>query len=99
MNSERHASDIVRYPVISEKSMDYTEQGKYIFLVSPRATKADIRQAVTELYDVDVVKVNVVNLPRKPKHWGRHRYKTGKVRKAIVTLAEGQTIPQITEAV
>ncbi len=99
MSCERHPSDIIRYPIISEKSMDYTEQGKYIFVVSPGATKAEIRRAVSELYNVDVVKVNVVNLPRKPKTWGRYRYKTGKVRKAIVTLAEGQTIPQIMEAV
>lgn len=99
MSSERHPSDIVRYPIISEKSMDYTDIGKYIFVVAPKATKAEIRRAISELYSVDVVKVNVVNLPRKPKMWGRHRFKTGKVRKAIVTLAEGQTIPQITEAV
>ncbi|OGK12053.1 MAG: 50S ribosomal protein L23, partial [Candidatus Riflebacteria bacterium RBG_13_59_9] len=55
--------------MISEKSMDYTEQGKYVFLVTPRATKAEIRRAVSEIYGVDVVKVNIVNLPRKPKHW------------------------------
>ena len=99
MSSERHPSDIIRYPIISEKSMDITDQGKYIFVVSPGATKAEIRRAISELYNVDVVRVNVINLPRKPKMWGRHKYRTGKVRKAIVTLAEGQTIAQITEAV
>ncbi len=98
MSADWHPADIIVCPVISEKSMDYTEQGKYVFLVTPRATKAAIRRAVSEIYGVDVVKVNIVTLPRKPKHWGRYRFKTGKTRKAVVTLAEGQAIPQITEA-
>ena len=79
--------------------MEATDQGKYVFLVAPGATKSEIRRAVAELYGVEVARVNLVNLPRKPKRWGRYRFQTGKVRKAVVTLAEGQRIPEITEAV
>jgi large subunit ribosomal protein L23 len=79
--------------------MEYAERGKYIFIVSAHSTKAEIRRAIGDLYNVGVVKVNIVNLPRKPKRWGRHEFQTGKLRKAIVTLVEGQNIPEITEAV
>lgn len=99
MSREWHPSNVIKFPVISEKSMDVAAQGKYVFVVAANATKADIKRALSELYGVDVVKVNVVNLPRKPKNWGRHAFKTGKQRKAIITLAEGQNIPEITEAV
>lgn len=99
MSSDWHPSKVVLYPVISEKSMEIAAQGKYIFIVADKATKAEIKRALSELYGVDVVKVNTVSLPRKPKNWGRHAYKTGKKRKAIVTLSEGQNIPEITEAV
>lgn len=99
MSSVWHPGDVVKYPIISEKSMEDAEMGKYVFIISAGASKAEIRRAISELYGVDVVKVNVVNLPPKPKRYGRHTYKTGTVRKAIVTLTEGQTIPEITEAV
>jgi large subunit ribosomal protein L23 len=99
MVSEWHPGDIIKFPIISEKSMDDAEKGKYIFIVSAHSTKAEIRRAISDLYGVDVVKVNIVNLPRKPKHYGRHEFQTGTIRKAIVTLTEGQNIPEITEAV
>ncbi len=99
MTSVWHPGDVVKYPIISEKSMEDAEKGKYIFIIASDASKAEVHRAISELYGVDVVKVNVVNLPRKPKRYGRHAYKTGRVRKAIVTLTKGQTIPEITEAV
>lgn len=99
MSGNWHPGDIIKHPIISEKSMEDAEKGKYVFIVSAHASKAEVQRAIGELYGVDVVKVNVVNLPRKPKRYGRHAYQTGTVRKAIVTLTEGQTIPEITEAV
>ncbi len=98
MNRSRSA-DLILYPVLSEKSMDVSAQGKYVFMVDQRATKPDIKSAIRDLYGVTVRDVHIVKLPSKPKRWGFRRFKT-KVRvKAIVTLAEGQTIPEITEAV
>jgi large subunit ribosomal protein L23 len=99
VSGQWHPGDIIKHPIISEKSMEYAERGKYFFIVSAHSTKAEIRRAISDLYNVGVVKVNIVNLPRKPKHWGRHEFQSGTIRKAIVTLAEGQNIPQITEAV
>ena len=95
-----HYADILIAPIISEKSNELMmEQNKYLFHVSARSTKTDIRRAVTERFGVTVTAVNLVNLPRKPKRYGRYFHKTEKRRKAIVTLAEGQSIPELSEAV
>jgi large subunit ribosomal protein L23 len=95
-----HYADVLIAPIISEKSNEMMMvHGKYMFYVSPRATKTDIRRAVSERFGVTVTMVNIVNLPRKPKRAGRHVYQTSKRRKAIVTLAEGDHIPELSEAV
>jgi len=97
--SDWHPGDVLIHPVVSEKSMEIAAQGRYVFVVSRRATKTEVKRAVRELYGVDVVKVSIINLPGKPKVWRMHRFRTPRRRKAIVTLAPGQNIPQITEAV
>src|SRR5512138_3424140 len=95
-----HYADVLISPVVSEKtSTMMSEEGKYVFIVSPRATKVDSRRAVSQRFNVDVEKLNLINLPRKPKRAGRSSYVTGKRRKAIVTLAEGQGIPELSQAV
>lgn len=95
-----HFSDVLIAPVVSEKTNDMMiEENKYVFVVSPRATKIDIRRAVSQRYNVVVDKVNLINLPRKPKRSARSKYMTGKRRKAIVTLVEGQGIPELSQAV
>ena len=95
----RPATEIILSPVLSEKSMDIASQGKYVFMVDERATKIEIKHAIKELYGVTVTDVNIVKLPRKPKYGRRRRYYTKRRIKAVVTLASGQTIPEITEAV
>lgn len=95
-----HFADILLEPVISEKSNDLMiEENKYVFKVAPNATKTDIRRAVSERFNVKVAQVNLINLPRKPKRAGMHRFHTAKRRKAIVTLAEGEGIPELSQAV
>jgi len=95
-----HYSDVLIAPIISEKSNEMMmNQGKYLFFVSPRATKTSISRAVSERFGVKVTAVNIVNLPRKPKRAGRHVYHTAKRRKAIITLAAGEHIPELSEAV
>jgi large subunit ribosomal protein L23 len=95
-----HYADVLISPVVSEKTNDMMiEENKYVFVISPRATKVDVRRAVSQRYNVVVDKVNLVNLPRKPKHFGRSRFVTGKRRKAIVTLIAGQGIPELSQAV
>lgn len=95
-----HYSDILVHPIITEKSNEMmAAEGKYMFVVAPRATKTDISRAVTERFNVKVEAVNIVNLPRKPKHFGRHTFLSEKRRKAIVTLAPGEHIHEMSEAV
>ena len=86
------AYDIIIKPVITEQSMEATEEKKYVFQVAIDANKVEIRQAIEAIFDVTVVKVNTLNVKPKPK---RVRYQLGKTRtwkKAMVTLKEGDTI-------
>jgi large subunit ribosomal protein L23 len=95
-----HFANILVEPVISEKSNDMMiEENKYIFSVSAKATKTDIKRAVAERFNVKVKQVNIINLPRKPKRVGMRRFMSDKRRKAIVTLVEGQGIPELSQAV
>lgn len=97
--SSFHYADILIRPVITERSMEAAGRGKYTFVISSQANKIEIKRAVQERFGVKVTDVNIINLPRKSKRAGRHAYKESVRRKAIVTLAEGQEIPEIIEAV
>lgn len=86
------AYDIIIKPVITEQSMEATEDKKYVFQVAIDANKVEIKKAVEEIFGVKVVRVNTLTVKPKTK---RVRYVAGKTRswkKAIVTLAEGDTI-------
>ena len=86
------AYDVIIRPVVSERSFDMMSQNKYVFEVARTAAKEEIADAVEKLFDVHVVKVNTINVKPKLK---RVRYAYGTTRrwkKAIVTLAEGDTI-------
>lgn len=82
------ARDVILRPVITEASMYAMDDKKYTFEVNTRANKTQVKQAVEELFDVDVKKVNITNTARKPKRMGRYEGFTKKRRKAIVTLTE-----------
>ena len=93
------AHEVVIRPVISEKSMDESQRGKYTFKVHPDANKIQIKAAIEELYageKVTVVGVNVLTTKAKEKRRGTRRGRivghTSPWRKAIVTLAAGQKI-------
>ena len=89
------AQTILR-PVISEKSMDQTQHGRYTFRVAEGANKLQIKRAIEDLFKVDVVTVNVLNTKAKEKTRGRRQRGqkgwTKPWRKAVVTLAAGQKI-------
>ena len=91
-----HASQIVLSPVISEKSMDHTQRGKYTFRVHDDANKLQVKAAVEELFKVEVIDVNVLTTKAKEKTRGRRRGRnkgfTSPWKKAVVTLAAGQKI-------
>ena len=98
--SEFHYADVLVQPHLSEKANDLMiEENKYVFKISPNATKLDVARAIKERFSVEVLNVHIINLPRKQKKVGRHSYMKNKRRKAIVSLAEGQRIPELTEAV
>jgi large subunit ribosomal protein L23 len=95
-----HYSDILVAPLISEKSnLFMMDENKYVFTVSARATKNDIKRAVTERFKVAVESVNIINLPGKPKRVGKHRFTKSVRRKAVVKLAEGEIIHELREAI
>jgi large subunit ribosomal protein L23 len=79
-------------PVVSEKSYSLIEANKYSFRVHPDAHRTQIRQAVEELFDVSVVRVNVLKVQPKPKRRGLTRGTKPGWKKAIVELREGDKI-------
>ncbi|KJY56056.1 MULTISPECIES: 50S ribosomal protein L23 [Lactobacillus] len=82
------AHDIILRPVITEKSTNLMDDKKYTFNVLLTATKTQVRDAVEEIFDVKVKKVNIMNVRGKDKRVGRYSGKTARTRKAIVTLTE-----------
>ena len=86
------ARDILIRPLISERSTDLMTEGKFVFVVDKRANKIQIAAAVEEIFKVDVLAVNTVNVKGKVKRRGRTVGRTASYKKAIVKLAAGQTI-------
>ena len=84
--------NVIIRPVISERSYDLMEQGKYTFEVARTAPKEEIRDAVEKIFGVHVVKVNTVNVKPKNKRVRMQQGKTRQWKKAIVTLKEGESI-------
>ena len=84
--------EVILRPIITEHSFDMMEKNTYTFEVAKTANKVEIAQAVAEIFGVQVVKVNTLNVKAKPK---RVRYQKGYTRtwkKAMVTLKDGDTI-------
>ena len=94
-----NAGQILIKPLITERSMTLRDdQNKYAFQVHVKATKPEIRKAVEELFEVKVVSVSTMNMLGKNKRLGRFFGRRASWKKAIVSVAEGQTI-DIYEAV
>jgi large subunit ribosomal protein L23 len=78
--------EIIKRPVITEASTDLMSEKKYTFEVDTRANKTQVKDAVEEIFDVKVEKVNIMNYKGKFKRMGKHAGYTNKRRKAIVKL-------------
>ena len=78
--------EIIIAPVVTEKSNDQLQEGKYTFKVNKKATKVEIAKAVEKLFEVKVLKVNTINVNVKKKRVGYHMGKTSDWKKAIVTI-------------
>ncbi len=91
----KFAHDIIRKPIISERSMEVTfdkegnEIKKYTFEVPTSANKIEIKKAVEEVFGVKVAAVNTINVTGKLKRMGRYEGRRASFKKAIVTLAKG----------
>ena len=86
------ARDILIRPLITEKSTQLMEEGKYVFVVAKKANKIEIAKAVAEVFNVKVANVNTVNVSGKMKRMGRFVGKRSDYKNAIVKLAPGETI-------
>jgi large subunit ribosomal protein L23 len=90
--------DIVLAPHITEKSTMLSETNAVVFKVATKASKPEIKAAVEALFNVKVTNVNTIVTKGKTKRWKGQPYRRSDMKKAIVTLAEGQSI-DITEGV
>ncbi len=89
MNNYR---DIIKAPIITEKTAALNENNVVTFSVDVKANKTQIKQAVESIFNVKVESVNVINVHPKKKRVGRYSGYTKKVKKAIVKLKEGSSI-------
>jgi len=87
-----HPGQVLLRPVISEKSYEQIAHNKYTFKVHQDAHKTQVRQAVEQLFDVSVVRVNIVKVQPKPKRRGLYRGTRPGWKKAIVELKAGDSI-------
>jgi large subunit ribosomal protein L23 len=84
--------DIVLAPHITEKSTMLSENNAVVFKVAPGASKPEIKAAIEALFGVKVTNVNTIVTKGKTKKWKGQPYRRSDVKKAIITLAEGQSI-------
>jgi len=85
-------TQVIKQPILTEKSTHAMEEGRYTFLVDGRASKEDVRASVESIYGVRVVGVTTQNRKGKNRRLRYGWVKEGKTKKATVRLAEGQTI-------
>jgi len=79
-------------PHVTEKATALTEENKYVFKVLPRTNKIEIKKAVEDLYGVDVIKVRIINVPRRQRRLGRQKGWRKGYKKAIVEIRKEQKI-------
>ena len=84
--------EIIKAPVVTEKSQIAKEKGQYSFKVDPRANKIEIKEAIEKIFKVKVVSIKTMNEKTKKRRVGRYSGLTNRSKKAIVTLENGQTI-------
>jgi large subunit ribosomal protein L23 len=87
-----HPNEVLLAPVVTEKAYTQIENNKYSFRVHPDAHKTQVRQAVEQLFDVKVERVNISKVQAKPKRRGLHRGTKPGWKKAVVQLRAGDSI-------
>lgn len=87
-----HRYEVLRRPIVTEKTSLLQERHKYAFEVAHKATKRQVKDAVEAAFKVNVTKVNIVAVQGKQKRVGRRVVMTSNWKKAVVTLTTGQKI-------
>ena len=85
-------SDILRRPLITEKNTALQAENKYAFEIANTANKPQVKDAVEKVFKVKVLDVNIIRIPGRMRRAGRRLVKTSPMKKAIVTLKEGDKI-------
>jgi len=87
-----HLYEVLRRPLITEKSTNLHAEGKYAFVIANKANKVQVKQAVEKAFKVKVTAVNVMMVPGKTRRVGRRQVLTPSWKKAIVSLKPGEKI-------
>jgi large subunit ribosomal protein L23 len=88
----RQLPDLIRRPLVTEKATRLLEDNKYTFEVASQATKPQIKAAIESLFEVKVIRVNTQHPPQKSRRVGRFLGHRPHYKRAVVTLAEGDSI-------
>ena len=91
------STDIIKYPLITDKATRLLENNQYSFIVNPSSDKITIKAAIEYLFNVKVIKINTCRLPNKKKRVGKYIGWKPRYKKAIVTLSEGDIINLFTD--
>ena len=89
--------DLIKYPIITDKATRLLELNQYTFATSKKSTKTEIKLAIEYLFDVKVISVNTYNLPKKTRRIGKFVGTKASYKRAIVTLAKGNSINLFSE--
>ena len=84
--------EIIKAPVVTEKSQMAMQNGQYTFKVDPKANKTEIKTAIEKIFNVKVASIRTLNVKPKKRRVGRYTGLTNRSKKAIVTLVDGQTL-------
>lgn len=90
--SSKSVLDLIKYPILTEKTSRLIEQNQYSFAVDKKADKVSIKAAIEELFDVKVASVNTAHMPLKKRRVGKFIGKRAQHKRAIVTLAPENSI-------
>jgi large subunit ribosomal protein L23 len=91
-STQKNLLDIIKYPILTEKTIRLLEGNQYSFAVDSRADKSAVKLAVEQLFDVKVICVNTSLLPLKKRRVGKFIGKKARYKRAIVKLASGDSI-------
>ena len=97
LDSLNNNTQIIKYPLVTDKATRLLENNQYTFLVDRNSDKISIKTRIENLFNVNVIKVNTCHIPKKKKRVGKYIGYKPQYKKAIVTLSEGDMINLFTE--